>query len=193
MTPKRLSELAEASKAVELAGALSEGLGRPIQHRDDLVSTYYAFLNLVAAELKAPLMVELGSWQGVSAFCMAKGNPAARVVSIDIEPGHLLADTQLPNIEFVKADSLPPTYLPGIGLLFVDTIHDGKRPEEEFWAWRDLLGPEAVVLFDDVTLTQEMRDWWPGFHPAGFEKVEDLPVHGNAGFGALVLTNTGGP
>jgi len=46
---------------------------------------YYRFLYLLAARVKPMLCVELGTNRGMGSGCLAIGNPAGRVVSLDIE------------------------------------------------------------------------------------------------------------
>jgi hypothetical protein len=80
---------------------------------------------------------------------------------------------------------LKPTEHKGIELLFIDTEHNGLQPLMEFQAWYPKLARRAIVFFDDISLNERMREFWTSFNP-GHPKIS-LPVHGDAGFGAVYV------
>jgi predicted O-methyltransferase YrrM len=134
-------------------------------------------------------VLELGTHTGISAACIAEGNPEGRVITVDIW-GHLCREEcRRPNIEYWVQDSeaAPKSAIHSVDVLFIDTIHDGVKCEKEYDRWRPLVLPGGLIFFDDITLNEEMQNWWPKWKPEeGAEKFE-LPVHGGAGFGAVIL------
>lgn len=149
-------------------------------------SVYYRFLYLLAKELSVPSsIVELGTWRGVSAMCLAEGSKESKVFSYDIAP-QVIEAARRSNIHYLVCDSFETQHVKGpVQILFIDTIHDGPRARLEFEVWLDLLSKDAVVLFDDTNLNDSMKEFWAGFNPPGFLKA-DTELHGSAGFGVLV-------
>jgi len=145
---------------------------------------YYRFLYLLAQRMKPPVMVELGTMQGLGAMCMAKGNPDGRVIAIDKNVADVHPACIMPNVKYLKQDSLQEYNVNDIGILFIDTEHNG-RALLEYEAWKDRMAKGGVILFDDITLNQEMREFWEGFNPEG-QKIDLLELHG-FGFGAVVI------
>lgn len=144
---------------------------------------YYQFLFHLARLMPSHLTVELGTWKGTSALCMAMGNPSGKVVTIDTSQGQIDPRCRASNIEFRHASSLDPQPdLTGIDLLFIDTEHDGKLPDLELAAWEKRLNPDGVVVFDDIWLNEDMLHFW---YSLSGKKCE-LPLHGAAGFGVLL-------
>lgn len=148
--------------------------------------TYYLFLFALAKRMLPVLSVDLGSWHGASAWCMKKGHPEGRVASYDV--GNQLWDgLRASGAEFFIKGSLEAAHDHqdgSVDILFIDTEHDGDLPRAEFEAWLPKMAPGCVVLFDDVELNEKMKEFWAGFNPAGFVKM-DARIHSNAGFGIL--------
>lgn len=197
MTPQNLSELVEQAKTIEprdLFFEIGDAQGGPAQEFLDPKTSalYYRFLFLLARKLRPWIAVELGTWYGLSALALAKGNPDGQVLTIDNQD-QVWTQCRAHNVRFEHADSIHYGPKPErIELLFIDTEHNGQRPQAEFEAWLPHLRHGAVVLFDDVDLNEDMRGWWKYFQPEGALKL-DLPLHGNAGFGALIMNGqTGG-
>jgi hypothetical protein len=65
----------------------------------------------------------------------------------------------------------------GVELLFIDSSHERAPTVLEFRAWRPLLGPGAVVVFDDYGHPD-----WPGVA----EAVADLGLDGEVRGGLFV-------
>lgn len=148
---------------------------------------YYRFFYLLAQRLKPKLSVELGTFIGMAAMCLAKGNPDGLVVSIDITHAELDDRCRLTNVEFRLRDSLQVDEdLQNIDLLYVDAEHTETKPRLEFEAWQPRLAPGALVFFDDIEWAEDMRRFWANFHPLGYEKMEFQALHAPAGFGVIV-------
>lgn len=145
---------------------------------------YYRYLYRLAKEQKPRVSVELGTHSGISAACIAEGNPDGRVVTVNHHE-QLREECRRPNVTYLLQDSYADVPVESIDLLFIDTDHDGIRPKNEFLKHSSKVTPGGVVLFDDVNLFDCMRKFWAEFNPEGWIKFI-LPVHGNAGFGGMV-------
>jgi predicted O-methyltransferase YrrM len=122
-------------------------------------SIYYRFFELLAAEIKPKLSVELGVGGGGVSVHLAKGNPDGMVVGVEIswdrpeEINHIIKN--FPNFRFQRCDSqwaapmIYDMYGP-IDILFIDTIHTYERTLLEFKTYRPFLSKDAVVCLDDV-------------------------------------------
>jgi len=148
------------------------------------IAPYYRFLYLLAKEMKPQVMVELGTREGIGAMCMAEGNPDGRVIAIDNNLRELHPKCIKPTIKYVKQDSLKEYNIIDIGILFIDTEHNG-RALLEYEAWKDKMDKGGVILFDDINFGGEMKEFWQGFNPEG-QKI-DLPELHGSGFGAVIL------
>ena len=147
---------------------------------------YYRFLYRLAQETKPRLSLELGTHTGISAACLAEGNPDGKVVTVDIAP-FVRDDCRRSNIQYQTQDSLTPIrFIEPIDILFLDTNHDGVHPLQEYLLYKDFMSPNGVIFFDDIFLLECMKKFWEAFIPERGEKFE-IPVHGGAGFGVVLL------
>lgn len=149
---------------------------------------YYRYLYQLLADLKPDFVLELGTSVGISACCMAEGSPSSEVWTVDVHE-HPTAGkrfTEFPNIEYLIQDSLTVT-LEGrkIDLLFVDTVHDGIQPKQEWEKFQPHMNPGGIALFDDVHINGTMDSFWDKLNPKNWTKLE-LDSHGRCGFGALI-------
>lgn len=178
MTIDRIKEIEKMASEIEIPAWM-----RLDENAD---AAYYRFLYLLAGELSMPAnIVELGTWRGVSAMCLAEGSKDSKVFTYDIGP-QVIDAARRPNIHYVVGDSFEADKaMSPVQILFIDTVHDGPRARLEFEIWLPLLSKDAVVLFDDVSLNDSMKEFWAGFNPPGFLKA-DTELHGSAGFGVLV-------
>jgi len=145
---------------------------------------YYRFLYLLAKEMKPQVMVELGTMEGLGAMCMAKGNQDGQVMAIDKNIKDLHPACIMPNVQYLRQDSLDECNIRDIDILFIDTDHNG-RALFEYEAWKGRMAKGGVMLFDDVNLNTEMKVFWHEFNPEG-QKI-DLPELHGSGFGAVVI------
>ena len=183
-----LKNLVEESKQV----MDSPGLESIVQNQEDeslkspgVEAHYYRFLYRLARDMKASVMVELGTHTGISSACLAEGSASGEVLTVNCHD-QLWSHCRRWNVRYILQDSLTLIDLPGaIDILFIDTDHDGIRCIQEFGMYEKFLAKDCVVLFDDIFLNKEMKDFWENFSPNGWEKVE-LAAHGEAGFGALI-------
>lgn len=180
-----LSKVEEALNDKSLPGTIENIIKRESASGRE----YYCFLYNLARLVKPSLMVELGTWRGVSSMCLASGNAEGSVVTIDrfpmYKPEEFPKDIKRENVTYLYCDSMNDDLnYKGVDLLFIDTEHDGLRPLYEYEFWLPRMSEEHIVLFDDINLNPEMRDFWEAFNPKGI-KVE-VPIHGEAGFGLVV-------
>lgn len=171
----------------------SEELERMVSVQEDaslrspgVEAHYYRFFYFLAKEAKFKTIVELGTHTGISSACLAEGDPAARVVTVDHDK-RVMPHARRANIEYLVQDSLVPAGgVKDIDLLFIDTDHDGVRCKAEYNLYLPLMAEKGLIFFDDIHLGAPMDNFWLGFMPAKGKKIE-LPVHGAAGFGMVYI------
>lgn len=138
---------------------------------------YYAALRDIAKALQPAICLEVGTWQGTSAACLAAGNPDGLVLTIDhhSDPGDefnwdrtLEAQAACPAIRYLQGSSTaavqrlkPQTdnvagkvheILDGrkIDLFFIDGWHRGDLAREDWDTYESHLAPGALVICDDL-------------------------------------------
>jgi len=164
---------------------------------------YLRFLHAVVKVYKPEAAVECGVYMGTATSHMASANRSTLVVGIDRQYHPAVAEVTKPyvNIVLLTGDTLYSYYnvedaLVGrkIGLLFLDSTHDGITPRREFEIYQRLFADECIVACDDLLgprhLMEKMQEFWnwlPG------EKVELHYLHpriGNIdepGFGVSIV------
>lgn len=150
---------------------------------------YYRYLYFLAHTFRPKLSVELGTWKGLSAACLADGYPEGKIITIDRDPSPFREDARRSNIEYWVQNSLVSLKheVENIDILFIDGDHEGQCLEEyRFWLPR--MNNKSMVLFDDINLGESMRAFWKNFNPIAGVKF-DLPIHGEAGFGMVLINN----
>lgn len=146
---------------------------------------YYRFFYWLFDQIRPALTLELGTHTGISAACMAEGNPNGLVITVNNHE-ELWEKCRRPNVEYRIHDSLVPIQPQRlINVLFIDTEHDGIRCLNEFNLYQGWMAEDGIVFIDDITLFPCMREFWEKFNPVGWEKF-DIPAHGDAGFGCLI-------
>jgi len=148
---------------------------------------YYRLLYFLAKELKPKLIVELGTHTGISSACLAAGSPESRVITVDNNDS-VMPECAYDNIEYRVQDSLIDVGVSDIDILFIDTLHDGIRALKEYELYKDKMADNSIIFFDDISLNESMVKFWKEFAPTVGEKIS-LPVHGDAGFGAILINN----
>ena len=153
---------------------------------------YYRFFYFLMGHLSPARVLELGTYTGISSYCLASQNDKGQVVTVDQTNERILKPCRdVPNIIFESRDSFNKVKNIGrIDLFFIDTVHDGERCQKEFDLYKDNIAPNGIVFFDDVYLNEAMKEFWVNFNPEGYDKF-DLPVHGKAGFGTLIKHGEG--
>jgi predicted O-methyltransferase YrrM len=122
-------------------------------------------------------VVELGTATGWTAISLALADPLREVVTFDVvardEPGRYmrLVDVQTRRqIELVIAPgSSGPRGERCVDLLYIDSSHDRLETVAEVLAWRPLLRPGSLIVFDDFGHPD-----FPGVH----EAIAELELEG---------------
>jgi predicted O-methyltransferase YrrM len=131
--------------------------------------------------------VELGTATGWTAISLALAEPGRRVTTFDVvprpEPARYLqlagADARA-RIELVTAAGADgPRDERPVDLLYIDSSHERQATIDEVRAWRPVLAPGAVIVFDDY----EHPDY-PGVR----EAVRELDLSGRSA-GALFVAS----
>jgi len=151
-----------------------------------VVAHYYRFLYALAKRMKPTVTVELGTHTGISVACLAEGCPLGTVYTVD-NKNQLNESFRRPGIKYLIQDSLVDLPVDKIDILFIDTLHNGQKALEEYHGFKNKVADDGIILFDDVYLNTEMTKFWNSFVPEKGIKF-DLDVHGNAGFGVVLMT-----
>lgn len=141
----------------------------------DEYAPYYGLMYNLAAQFKSELCVELGVHKGRGIASFALGNPEAIVVGCD--PANCdeltVVRDNCPNIRFIQASSTAPETIDQIraigrpiDIIHLDTEHNYGQVINEFTAYRDLLAPKAILLFDDTNAAEQ----------SVMRAVNDLPL-----------------
>jgi predicted O-methyltransferase YrrM len=129
------------------------------------------FLHLLAKNLKSSVMLELGSCIGMSGCYLA--SVASCRTFITIEGSSELAelarkhiqefkpDVKVMNMLFDDAlDKILPTLDTKIDFLFIDGHHEKIATIHYYDRIKSYLRDDAVVVFDDINWSYDMRDAW---------------------------------
>lgn len=180
-TVERVKELAAQAMTAP------SGMGDPfLKDYFESWAPYLRFLHLIVKEYRPRLAVELGVYLGTATGHMASADPDVPVIGVDLKLHERAREVaaHYRNITLIEGDSaesaprVAATGLP-VGLLFLDTEHDGDTPRREFEAYRGLLADEAIVCVDDLLgpdhLKARMQEFWRWL-PVG-EKIELHELH----------------
>lgn len=168
---------------------------------------YYRFLFRVVGYYKPEAVIETGTYWGMGACHMAWASKSTKVISIDkeITPEARKLSEYFPNITLLQGDSTSGEtvkkvehLLDGkkIGVLFLDSNHDGFTPAMELVWYQPMFADECLVVCDDIISAyanlkqqEEMQDFWNG---VSGEKLELTFLHkeygevGTPGFGVSI-------
>lgn len=195
--------------AYDQALALPPGMGiASLAANDGSWAPYLRFLYLLAQHVPSTQRIlELGTYAGLSAAHLALGNPESFVCTVDLEPqadAYKWAE-QLGNLSLIVGDSCAvkervSSWLHGrqIGLLFLDTEHDGETPARELATYVPYLSDVAFVVIDDLLgpahLCSKMMNFWNALDYVKFElhalhprRTEPgIAYHDEPGFGVVI-------
>lgn len=120
---------------------------------------YYRFLHKLAPKISTYL--ELGCRNGAAAYHVAMGNKSAQVYCIDHKDQ---MSVYHPNIHFYLTDTrdpgMPKFLNKQFDVIFVDSTHTYEQVKAEYDLWRPHVAPGGVMLFDDISEYQGLRDFW---------------------------------
>jgi len=164
----------QIGQGIDLAGV---GYGRKHWGNRTDISTwtppYYHFLAGLAALIEAKTAVEIGTHWGGSAVAILRGmrarSPDAKIVTVDLTSE---SDNYLPKLpeaaSIVKiigdANKLETiqqvlTHSPSADFLYIDAQHLAHPTLLNFTIYSTLVRPK-VAVFDDITWSDSMREFW---------------------------------
>jgi len=178
-------------RLVEIAVAcptMPWGLGDPeMIANPESNEPYHRFLHEIVATYKPDVALELGVYRATATCHMAMANSETMVIGIDhmFQPEAYVYTKKYSNTTLVEGDTVGSLDIvrqlignKRIGLLFLDSEHDGDTPWREFVAYRPLFEEECLVCCDDILGAEpsksKMREFWdklPG------EKIELNYLH----------------
>lgn len=137
---------------------------------------YYKLFYEIVKQFKPQFCVELGSWMATAASHLAIGNPAGKVVTVDIHREDKEAQkyvmslgSKVPNLQYVNkwtwdaVDDITAVGLP-IDILYIDAWHEYQYARREWDLYKPLLADTALVicddLFDSKDTTVDMMKFW---------------------------------
>lgn len=183
ITIERLAELARLSPPPEMEQ--NKNL-----HNYDAESPFYAFLYLLAREMKPTRILEIGTDKGDGACHFAAGWPPAEVVTVGQPDSEVLRAHIAPfsNIRYLDRNhndmSLPPELAAGgaFDIVLIDGEHSESQATGDWLNYGQLCRSGGVVLFDDILIPTGIYNVWASM---AAEKIELNHLH-KTGFGALI-------
>ena len=165
---------------------------------------YLRFLHAFVRDFKPVAVLECGVYMGTATAHMAVANKRTQVVGIDFKPHPDLVPRVIRvyhNAWFIEGNTLEARASVEmalkdnkLGLLFLDSTHDGDTPRKEFKLYSPLCEDEYLVACDDI-LDPRMKDFWdwlPGekrelnfLHPS---PAKNVPF---PGFGVSIMRKNG--
>lgn len=176
------------------------GCGDPFLENTESSPPYYRFLNKVVKEYKPQIVIECGVYMATASVHMAIGNPDTQVYGIDKQPHSRTYSALLLYNNFhliigdttslLVYDELKDRCKGKVGLLFLDSEHDGETANKEFNLWKTLFTPECLVVCDDLA-DPRMKHFWdilPGEKlEMPFLHVAQYPGMLDNGFGVSII------
>jgi hypothetical protein len=128
------------------------------------------FLHLTAREAQARSAIELGACAGLSAYYLGSVPSMERLITIEGSAAlaRIARDTLRPlgtKVHVINAlfndalDELVPGCAP-IDFAYIDGHHERVATLTYFERLKAVLASGAVILFDDISWSQDMRDGW---------------------------------
>tara|TARA_R110000772_G_scaffold145504_1_gene255456 strand:- start:14513 stop:15058 length:546 start_codon:yes stop_codon:yes gene_type:complete len=136
---------------------------------------HYRLLAWLGSKVKGDIL-ELGTFRGHSALCLAKDGLS--VISFDIED-HLSITEKPENIFFEYAENGHHLINDSVDLVFIDTMHDGIYEAEVLNHLRSISW-KGIVIMDDIVLFPELAKIWESI-PEQKEDWTDIGHHSGTG------------
>jgi len=161
---------------------------------------YYRFHRELIKAIQPKVVVELGVAAGGTSLHMCIGSPKSKVIGVDITrekwDKHIAhIEKNHSNYEFWKMDTVAAAKKmwlryekPVIGHLYVDALHEKEQVFQELRAYKRLMLDGAVVIFDDLYLTDDMAEMWEELPFT--EKVRLDYLHVEVGYGCAIWRNS---
>jgi cephalosporin hydroxylase len=144
------------------------GVGdKHLKNNSESWAPYLRFLHTVVRTYRPKLVVECGVYMATATEHMAVACKDTMVIGIDIDfhPHASKVLSRNSNMRFIHGTSYESVehvmLLSGdnIGLLFLDSEHDGIIPRKEYEAYCDMFADECLVACDDI-LDPRMEEFW---------------------------------
>jgi len=151
--------------------------------RED-TSLYYEFIYYVCKEFKPELMVEIGTYFGISAIHMALGNPEGKVYTIDKDERPVVV-SGISNIECIQGYSyeVQNKFVDNsIDLLFIDGDHRYEYEKLDYEKYYPKVKDGGLILIDDINFAS-MGKLWDEIREVKL-RVDGLRLRGE-GFGVV--------
>jgi predicted O-methyltransferase YrrM len=158
-------------QVVNRDGNVCQLTGSQIAHRASVNPEWGTFLYLCSQAFRARTILEFGSCAGISGCYMASSEYCERFITVEASPA--LASLARANIcqvsnqaEVVNAlfddalDTILPTLEGGVDLAYIDGHHKYEPTLHDFRRLEPHLNRGALVVFDDVRLSEEMWHAW---------------------------------
>jgi hypothetical protein len=127
-------------------------------------------------------IVELGVNNGYGVSSFAYGNPAVKVVGLDLNVSPIYCP---PNVDFHLISALPvPDFIGDIAILHIDTEHSYGNALNEFGQYKPHLLPGSVVMFDDLHAMD--NGVLQAFYELPYDKIQCDKLHPVNGYGVLI-------
>mgnify|MGYP001615472378 CR=1 FL=1 len=192
---KEIMIIADKSQEGRWGLGYSNFIGNP-----EICWPYLRFLYHFVEIYQPELVIECGVYMGTATEHMALASWATTVIGIDIKPHNAFYDVvrRNTNVRFVHGDSrfsFEDVKLLAedrrLGLLFLDSTHDGETAQAELELYSELMDDECLVACDDIRGYDEMRDWWDDLD---YPKIDLSRLHTQenelgvpTGFGVIII------
>lgn len=136
-------------------------------HKDKWIAArhYYKFLYTIAKVYPSEIMVELGTDKGYGAWHMAEGNSKGLVVAVDITLDRL--EVKPKNVYHVCSDTVESMESVRqlidnrlVDIILFDSTHSDKHASKEFELFDPICCSGCIQLFDDITESADMMNFW---------------------------------
>ena len=117
-------------------------------------------ISQVIQEDKGAVVMDIGTYKGCSALALS-ANPIVNVISVDLQNTRILYP-EPENVSFAIGDIFTPTFKPFFEMcsfILLDTDHEGSF-EQKFVEYLDEIKYNGIVMFDDIHLNDEMKQFW---------------------------------
>lgn len=178
------------------------GMGNPKLNITEASDAYYRFLFSVVSTYKPRIVVECGCYLGIATEHMAMACDSTHIFTIDscVKVRAQEVAQRYPNVHLLEGDTVgcaPQVveylhkYNEQIGLLFLDSEHDGVTPQKEFDAYKPYFHPDGCIVCCDDILDERMLDFWthlPGDKLAmNYLHVSKYQGYPEPGFGISIV------
>lgn len=189
---KPLWETYDVARAESFMSGLNEGSRNDVLQKDK--SGYYQFLPVLIEYLKPKQVVELGGAMGAAVLMMLSTLPGeSKLYSITLPEN---------GLEFSFIKKTHPNFVPIVGddltlkswpkgldlaqtdLWFFDSLHTYEQLHAEIELYKQFFKKGAVILVDDIKLSEGMFRAWTEF-PG--DKFDATPYLHYSGYGIIVI------